>query len=77
VNSTNFSVPVRVRTIQHSVIVGSVWEAIECLKGWPTARGSEYRTALRHCLDALDGLRSPKMAHRSFLRAAETAGLLV
>jgi hypothetical protein len=77
VNNTHFSTPVRVRTIRHSLIISSVWEAIEFLKGWPAARGKEYRTALRHCLDALDGLRSPKMAHLSFLRAAETAGLLV
>lgn len=76
-NNTHFSIPVRVRTIQHSLIISCVWDAIEFLRGWPAARGKEYRTALRHCLDALDGLRSPKMAHLSFMRAAETAGLLV
>jgi len=77
VSDKHFSTPVRVRAIQNSLIISSVWDAIEFLKGWPAARGKEYRTALRHCLDALDGLRSPKMAHLSFMRAAETAGLLV
>ena len=76
-NNTHFSSPVRVRTTVHSVIISGVWDAIEFLKNWPSVRGKEYRTALRHCLDALDGLRSPKTAHLSFMRAAETAGLLV
>jgi hypothetical protein len=77
VNNTHFSIPVRVKAMQYSLIISNVWDAIEFLKGWPAARGREYRTALRHCLDAFDGLRSSKMAHLSFLRAAETAGLLV
>ncbi|MGO7428197.1 DUF982 domain-containing protein, partial [Rhizobium ruizarguesonis] len=29
------------------------------------------------CLDALDGLRSPRAAQASFVTAAKTAGLLV
>jgi hypothetical protein len=77
VSNPHFSIPVRVRTIQHSIIIRTVWEAVEFLKRWPAARGAEYRAALQHCLDALDGLRSPKAAYRSFLRAAQTADLIV
>jgi len=76
-SNPHFSNPIRVRTIQHSVIISTVWDAVEFLKRWPAARGSEYRAALQHCLDALDGLRSPKTAYLSFLRAAQTADILV
>ncbi|MGA1801337.1 DUF982 domain-containing protein [Rhizobium sp. HT1-10] len=72
-----FSTPIRVRSIRTSLTISTVWDAIEFLKRWPASKGAEYRTALRHCLDALDGLRSPQTANLSFRRAAETAGLLV
>jgi hypothetical protein len=47
------------------------------MKRWPANRGREYRIALQHCMDALDGLRSPRAAQLSFITAARTAGLLV
>lgn len=77
VSNPSFSSPVRVRSLQTSLIITTVWDAIEFLKRWPAERGSEYRAALRHCLDALDGLRSAKAAYRAFTRAAQSAGLLV
>ncbi|MGR9168819.1 DUF982 domain-containing protein [Rhizobium sp. KDH_Rht_773_N] len=65
----------RVKSPGSSFIVSTAWEAVEDLKRWPTRRGSEYRIALQHCLDAMDGLRSPRAAQASFTTAARTAGL--
>lgn len=71
------SLPVRVVSPNSSLIVSTVWEAVEYLKRWPSKRGRDYRVARQHCLDALDGLRSPRAAQASFITAVKTAGLLV
>ena len=60
-------------------LVASAWEAIECMRQqWPghADRGS-YRSAYRACRDAVDGWRTSVDAYRAFLKAAESAGLLV
>ncbi|ANM10036.1 hypothetical protein AMK06_CH01591 [Rhizobium sp. N541] len=72
-----FPSPVRVVSQNRSLIVSTVWEAVEYLKRWPNKRGRDYRVARQHCLDALDGLRSPRAAQASFITAAKTAGLLL
>ncbi|MBY5536524.1 DUF982 domain-containing protein [Rhizobium leguminosarum] len=72
-----FPSPVRVISANGRLIVSTVWEAVEYLKRWPSKRGRDYRVARQHCLDALDGLRSPRAAQASFITAAKTAGLLV
>ncbi|QSY84369.1 DUF982 domain-containing protein [Rhizobium binae] len=72
-----FPSPVRVHSPTSSLIVSTAWDAVEYLKGWPGNRGRDYRVALQHCLDALDGLCSPSIAHASFVTAARTAGLLL
>ncbi|TBC93725.1 DUF982 domain-containing protein [Rhizobium leguminosarum] len=72
-----FPSPVRVVSPNSSLIVSTVWEAVEYLKRWPSKRGRDYRVARQHCLDALDGLCSPRAAQTSFITAAKTAGLLV
>ncbi|MBY5662190.1 DUF982 domain-containing protein [Rhizobium leguminosarum] len=69
--------PVRVISPNSRLIVSTVWEAVEYLKRWPSKRGRDSRVARQHCLDALDGLRSPRAAQASFITAAKTAGLLV
>ncbi|MBY4607508.1 DUF982 domain-containing protein [Rhizobium sp. 9T] len=71
-----FPSPVRVHSPTSSLIVSTVWDAVEYLKRCPGKRGRDYRIALQHCLDALDGLRSPRAAQASFVTAAKTAGLL-
>ncbi|EJC70474.1 Protein of unknown function (DUF982) [Rhizobium leguminosarum bv. viciae WSM1455] len=77
VSEKRFPSPVRVVSPNSSLIVSTVWEAVEYLKRWPSKRGRDYRVARQHCLDALDGLRSPRAAQASFITAAKTAGLLV
>ncbi|WP_179610804.1 DUF982 domain-containing protein [Rhizobium leguminosarum] len=72
-----FPSPIRVFSPESSLIVSTVWEAVEYLKRWPSKRGRHYRAARQHCLDALDGLRSPRAAQASFITAAKTAGLLL
>ncbi|MEI1250928.1 DUF982 domain-containing protein [Rhizobium aouanii] len=72
-----FPSPVRVVSANSSLIVSTVWEAVEYLKRWPSKRGRDYRVARQHCLDALDGIRSPRAAQASFITAAKAAGLLV
>ncbi|ACI54505.1 protein of unknown function DUF982 [Rhizobium leguminosarum bv. trifolii WSM2304] len=72
-----FPSPIRVLSPESSLIVSTVWEAVEYLKRWPSKRGRHYRVARQHCLDALDGLRSPRAAQASFITAAKTAGLLL
>ncbi|NKK81009.1 DUF982 domain-containing protein [Rhizobium leguminosarum] len=71
-----FPSPVRVISPNSRLIVSTVWEAVEYLKRWPSKRGRDYRVACQHCLDALDGLRSPRAAQASFITAAKTAGSL-
>jgi hypothetical protein len=58
--------------------VATSFEAIECLRNeWPQwARGRNWRSAQSACRDALDGWRGAKAARRSFVRAADRAGLL-
>jgi hypothetical protein len=72
-----FPSPIRVFAPNSSLIVSTVWEAVEYLKQWPSKRGRHYRIARQHCLDALDGLRSPGAAQASFITAVKTAGLLL
>ena len=72
-----FPSPVRVHSSTSSLIVSTVWDAVEYLKRWPGKRGRDYRIALQRCQDALDGLCSPRAAQASFVAAAKTAGLLV
>ncbi|WP_197727719.1 DUF982 domain-containing protein [Rhizobium leguminosarum] len=77
VSEKRFPSPVRVVSPNSSLIVSTVWEAVEYLKRWPSKRGRDYRVARQDCLDALDGLCSPRTAQTSFITAAKTAGLLV
>lgn len=58
--------------------VSTSFEALECLeREWPEwARGRRWRSAVTTCRDSLDGWRTGVDARRSFLRAAEAAGLL-
>lgn len=77
VSEKRFPSPVRVKSPSSSLIVTTTWEAVEYLKRWPATRSREYRVALQHCLDAMDGLRSPRAAQASFVMAVRTAGLLV
>lgn len=77
VSEKRFPSPVRVLSPNSSLIVSTAWDAVEYLKRWPAKRGRDYRVALQHCLDALDGLRSPRAAQASFVTAAKKAGLLL
>jgi hypothetical protein len=77
VSYKRFPSPVRVKFSGSSLIVSTAWDAVEYLRWWPANRSREYRVALQHCLDALDGLRSPRAAQASFVTAAKTAGLLI
>lgn len=72
-----FPSPVRVKSSSTSTIVSTAWDAVEFMRRWPAKRGREYRIALQHCMDALDGLRSPSAAQASFVAAVRSAGLLV
>lgn len=58
--------------------VATSFEAIECLQNeWPQwARGRSWRSAQAACRDALDGWCSANAARRSFVKAADRAGLL-
>jgi hypothetical protein len=58
--------------------VATSFEAIECLQNeWPQwARGRRWRSAQSACRDALDGWCGAKAARRSFVKAADRAGLL-
>ena len=45
---------------------------------WPQAgRGPKYRTALKACMDVLEGRRRIDAARKAFLQAAGEAGLSV
>ena len=73
-----FPTPVRVIIKQKQEnIIATAWDAVEFLRRWPAERGRAYRRALQHCLDALDGIRSPGRACASFTAAAREAGILV
>jgi hypothetical protein len=78
-NDVRFSRPVRLRFKAGERLVATAWEAIECLRQqWPgEADRRAYRAAYRACRDALDGWRAPREAQHAFMRAAESAGLLV
>jgi hypothetical protein len=58
--------------------VATSFEAIECLQNqWPQwARGRSRRSAQSACRDALHGWCGAKAARRSFVKAADRAGLL-
>jgi len=58
--------------------VATSFEAIECLQNeWPQwARGRSWRSAQSACRDALGGWCGAKAARRSFVKAADRAGLL-
>ncbi len=72
-----FPNPVRVIIRQsQEAIIATAWDAVEFLRNWPGKRGREYRRALQHCLDALDGIASPRKAYLSFSEAARHAGIL-
>ncbi|MFT2212373.1 DUF982 domain-containing protein [Rhizobium giardinii] len=72
-----FPTPVRVIVKNHQEnIITSAWDAVEFLRRWPARRGLTYRRALQHCLDALDGIRSPKKAWSSFVAALREEGML-
>ncbi|WP_438753013.1 DUF982 domain-containing protein [Pararhizobium sp. O133] len=72
-----FPTPVRViiKQSQENIIV-SAWDAVEFLRRWSGHRGIAYRRALQHCLDALDGIRSPRKAWASFVAVMKEEGLL-
>ncbi|TCM58553.1 uncharacterized protein DUF982 [Rhizobium sp. PP-F2F-G48] len=73
-----FPKPVRIILQQsQECVIASAWDALEFLRGWPAGRsGRAYRIALQHCLDALDGILSPRKAQASFMAAAREAGIL-
>ncbi|BBD41037.1 hypothetical protein Amn_pb00280 (plasmid) [Aminobacter sp. Y103A] len=55
--------------------IGSAWEALEWLaQRKPAKSGPRYRSALRTCRDALDGLRRTRDARRAFVAAVKEAG---
>lgn len=73
----SFPVPVTILIRQsQQMVIATAWDAIEFLRRWPAKRGSAYRIALQKCLDAMDGVTSPKMAYKAFTRAAREAGIL-
>jgi hypothetical protein len=73
-----FPTPVRVIIKQSQEnIIATAWDAVEFLRRWPGKRGLAYRRALQHCLDALDGIRSPQKAWASFVSAMKEEGVLV
>ncbi|HEV2503634.1 MAG TPA: DUF982 domain-containing protein [Mesorhizobium sp.] len=56
--------------------VASCFEALECMGDqWPM-RDRAWKSAIRACRDALDGLKSAVEARRAFCRAARSARLL-
>lgn len=55
--------------------IGTTWEALEWLRQQKgAASGPRYRSALRICRDALDGLRRAKDARKAFVAAAKEFG---
>ncbi|WP_438617144.1 DUF982 domain-containing protein [Oryzifoliimicrobium ureilyticus] len=72
-----FPSPVRVKSSDATVIIESAWDAVEYLGRWPGTHCSRYRIAVQHCKDAVDGLRCPSIASKSFISAARHADLLV
>jgi hypothetical protein len=75
-SNRSFPSPVRVKSAAADFVISTAWEAVEFLKHWPGKRGREYRVAMQHCLDALDGLISAGKARLSFITAVRSAGLL-
>lgn len=77
-NDVRFPEPVALRFLTASRNVASSFEALECLdQQWPGwARGRSWRAAVRACRDALDGWRSPRDAHKAFLKAVRRAELI-
>jgi|SRR5690606_9183912 len=55
----------------------SAWEALEYLDlHWPSERTPHYRTAVRLCQEAVDGIIDAEVARRAVMDAAQRAGLL-
>ena len=75
VSYKTFPAPVRLLSQGSSRVVATVFEAVEFLGQWPAVRSKEYRLAMHYCLDALDGIRSPKHAYLAFVDAVSVAGL--
>lgn len=72
-NDKPFSEPIRLKLGQAERVVRSAWEGLECLADWPAERDRHYRSALRACRDALDGLATPTRAHLALKEAARAA----
>lgn len=70
-----FPTPVRLISKGGDRVIATVFEALEFLGQWPASRSKEYRLAMQHCLDALDGIRSPQHAYLAFAQAVSVAGL--
>lgn len=78
-NDVSFAEPVILRLPNIGTRkVSTSFEAIECLEcEWPDwARDRNWRSAFTVCRDALDGWRTARDARRSFVKAADRAGLL-
>lgn len=76
-SDTRFPTPVRVIIRHHPEnIIANAWDAVEFLRSWPARHSMAYRRALQHCLDALDGIRTPKRAWLSFTAALREEGLI-
>lgn len=55
----------------------SAWEALEYLDlHWPGEHTPHYRTAMRLCREAVDGMIDAEVARRAVIDAAQRAGLL-
>jgi hypothetical protein len=57
-------------------LVRSAWEGLEVLSEWPARDGRSYRSAVRTCRDALDGLAPAHEARRALVVAAREAAIL-
>lgn len=58
--------------------LGSIGEAIEFLThDWPVDKGRKFNTAMRVCVDALDGKQSGEAASLAFIEAADDAGIYI
>jgi len=56
--------------------VETLFEAANALLSlWPDEDGEDYVVAVKDCLDAMTGLIPASEARRSFLRAADEAGI--
>ena len=76
-----FEIPLSVagrRRGRSSTLASAAQAAHFLVDRWPDAeRGPKYRTALKACMDVLEGRKQVGAARRAFLRAAGEAGLSV